>query len=198
MLTERKKMILCIGEVKETAAKIAEKLIERGFAVSIAHDGQEGLAAIRRETPDLVLCDISIPVTSGFDMIERLKEAACLGGVPFVFLTAPTERENELKARRLGADNFITRPLDFDVLASIIDARQVHAAPRPKPVDLNKQEVATLTLAARGRTSVQIAKDLGLTKRTVDFHIDNARRKLGAKTRLHAVIKARDGHLIKP
>jgi len=192
-------MILCIGDDQQAAAIIAEKLSERGFEVSIAQDGQEGLAAVRRQTPDLVLCDISMPVTSGFDTVERLKETPGLGTVPFVFLTALTERENELKARQLGADDIVTMPVDFDVLTYIINSRLVqHAADRPKPVDLNEREVAALTWAARGKTSVQIAKVLGLTKRTVDFHIDNARRKLGANTRIHAVIKARDSRLIEP
>jgi DNA-binding CsgD family transcriptional regulator len=55
-----------------------------------------------------------------------------------------------------------------------------------------------LTWAARGKTSAEIAKILDLTKRTVDFHIDNARGKLGAATRTEAVLKAATGRLIEP
>jgi DNA-binding response OmpR family regulator len=196
-MLKARKLILCIEDDQEAAALIAEKLIERGFAMSIARDGQECLATIRRQTPDLVLCDISMKDMSGFNVFERLKEAPSLRGTPFVFLTAPTECQNEIKAR-LGAEDFITKPVDFDVLASIMDARLARSVTSPKPVDLNEREVATLTWAARGRTSIQIAQVLGLTKRTVDFHIDNARRKLGASTRLHAVVKAKDSRLIEP
>ena len=64
--------------------------------------------------------------------------------------------------------------------------------------DLNERERETLTWAARGKTSVEIGRILGLAKRTVDFHIDNARLKLGATTRIHAAIKAATGHLIEP
>jgi len=68
----------------------------------------------------------------------------------------------------------------------------------PSPVDLNDREVETLTWAARGKTSSEIAQILGLSKRTVDFHIDNAREKLGAATRVEAAIKAATGRLIDP
>src|SRR2546421_80761 len=117
-MAEARKKILCIEDDRETAALIAEELVERGYEVSIAHDGREGLAAILRQMPDLVL--------------------------------------------------------------------------------LNEREVETLTWVARGKTSAEIAQILGLTKRTVDFHIDNARIKLGAATRTQAVIKAATGRLIEP
>ena len=68
----------------------------------------------------------------------------------------------------------------------------------PKLVQLNEREVETLTWAARGKTSAEIAQILGLTKRTIDFHIDNARTKLCAATRTEAVIKAATGRLIEP
>ena len=119
-----RKRILCIEDDRETAALITEELADRGFAVSVAHDGREGLAAILRQTPDLVLCDISMPFMSGFDVLERLTEIAPgFGYMPFVFLTALADRENELKGRRLGADDFITKPVDFDVLVAIVTAR---------------------------------------------------------------------------
>jgi DNA-binding CsgD family transcriptional regulator len=68
----------------------------------------------------------------------------------------------------------------------------------PKTVALNDREVETLTWAARGKTSAEVAQILGLTKRTVDFHIENARTKLGAATRTEAVLKAATGRMIEP
>jgi DNA-binding NarL/FixJ family response regulator len=121
--------------------------------------------------------------------------------MPFVFLTALTDRDNELKGRQLGADDYVTKPIDFDVLTTIINARLAGVARSelwPKLVQLNDREVETLTWVARGKTSAEIAQILGLTKRTVDFHIDNARSKLGAATRTQAVIKAATGRLIEP
>ena len=194
--------ILCVEDDRETAALIAEELVDRGFEVSVAHSGQEGLIAILRDRPDLVLCDISMPVMSGFEVLERLTEIAPqLGHIPFVFLTALTDRDNELKGRQLGADDYVTKPIDFDVLTTIINARLAGVARTqlwPKLVNLNDREIEVLTWVARGQTSAQIACKLHLAKRTVDFHIDNARIKLGAATRTEAVMKAAAGGLIKP
>lgn len=201
-MAETRKTILCIEDDRETAALIAEELVERGFEVSVAHDGRTGLAAILKNMPDLVLSDISMPVMSGFELLERLTALEPrFAKMPFVFLTALTDRDNELKGRQLGADDYVTKPIDFDVLTTIINARLAGVARSelwPKLVQLNDREVETLTWVARGKTSAEIAQILGLTKRTVDFHIDNARTKLGAATRTQAVIKAATGRLIEP
>jgi DNA-binding NarL/FixJ family response regulator len=121
--------------------------------------------------------------------------------MPFVFLTALSDRDNELRGRHLGADDYVTKPIDFDVLETIINARLAGIARMelwPKRIKLNEREIEALTWAARGKTSAEIAQILGLAKRTVDFHIDNARAKLGAATRTEAVMKATDGRLIEP
>jgi DNA-binding NarL/FixJ family response regulator len=201
-MADTKKKILCIEDDRETAALIAEELLDRGYDVTVAHDGREGLAAILRLMPDLVLSDISMPAMSGFELLERLTALAPrFSYVPFVFLTALTDRENELKGRQLGADDYVTKPIDFDLLDTIIAARLravARAGLLPKTILLNDREVEVLTWVARGKTSAEIAQILGLTKRTVDFHTDNARNKLGAATRTEAAIKAASGRLIEP
>jgi DNA-binding response OmpR family regulator len=201
-MAQAERKILCIEDDRETGGLIAEELRERGFDVSMAHGGQEGLMAIMRSTPDLVLCDICMPGMSGFEVLERLNEIAPrLGRIPFVFLTALADRDTELKGRRLGADDYVTKPIDFDRLLFIIDARIAGIARSrqlPKIVKLNERELEALTLVSRGKTSAEIARKLRLAKRTVDFHIDNARIKLRAATRTEAAIKAVEGGLIKP
>jgi DNA-binding response OmpR family regulator len=200
-MTEHRRTILCIEDDRETAALIAEELIDRAFEINLAFDGQEGLAAILGTKPDLVLCDISMPTLSGFGVLERLTSLAPgFGSIPFIFLTALADRDNELKGRQLGADDYITKPIDFDMLSMIINARLAGVARTEiwaKFIELHEREIETLTWVARGKTSVEIAQILGLTKRTVDFHLDNARIKLGATTRTQAAIKAATGRLIE-
>jgi DNA-binding NarL/FixJ family response regulator len=196
------KKILCIEDDRETAALIVEELADRQFNAFATYDGHEGFIAILKEMPDLVLCDINMPVMTGFEVLERLTELAPrLGRIPFIFLTAMAGREDELRGRRLGADDYITKPIDFERLHMIINARLAGVARNevwPKLVMLNDREIDTLTWVARGKTSAQIAEILKLSKRTVDFHLDNARVKLGAATRTQAAIKAAVGRLIEP
>lgn len=201
-MADGRRKILCIEDDRETAKLIAEELTDRGFEVVIAHNGHEGFVAILKGIPDLVLCDIGVPDMSGLEVLERLNELAPrLERVPFVFVTALADRESELRGRNLGADDYVTKPIDFDILETIINARLAGVARNElwlKLANLNDREAETLTWVARGRTSSQIADMLDIPKRTVDFHIDNARVKLGAATRTEAAIKAAIGRIIKP
>jgi DNA-binding response OmpR family regulator len=193
--------ILCIEDDTETAALIAEELSDRGYSVASAGNGSEGLDSILRSPPDLVLADINMPVMSGFTLLERLTALEPRQvRMPFVFLTALADHDNELKAWRLGADDFITKPIDFEVLAAVISARierVARGAIWPTSIQLAPREKETLTWAARGKTFGEIGEILGLSRRTVEFHLDRARRKLGVPTRTQALIKAAVGQLIE-
>jgi DNA-binding response OmpR family regulator len=201
-MNERRGKVLCVEDDRDTASLICEELVDRGFDVETAYNGRDGLAAILKEPPDLVLSDIGMPGMSGFDLLERLTAMEPrFESMPFVFLTALGDHESELKGWQLGADDYLTKPVDYDVLAALITARLVRVARTavwPKHVGLREREIETLTWAARGKTFAEIGEILSLSKRTVEFHLENARRKLGVATRTQALIKAATGHLIHP
>jgi DNA-binding NarL/FixJ family response regulator len=196
------KKIQLIEDDPEIAALIRAELVDRGYEVIVSQTGQDGFVSILKSLPDLILCDVNMPVMSGFDILKSLSGlAAQIGKIPFVFITALSDRESALEARRLGADDIIVKPIDFEILHTIISARLAGVARNeiwPSQVDLNEREIEALTWVARGKTSSEIATILGLAKRTVDFHLENARVKLGVGTRTEAVIKAAFGRLINP
>jgi len=116
-------------------------------------------------------------------------------------LTAYGDEERRRRAAECGAAEFLTKPVDFDVLAAVIAsrlARIARSAIWPRQADLGERELETLTWAARGKTFAEIGEILGLSRRTVEFHLDNARKKLGVPTRTQALIKAAIGQLIEP
>ena len=201
-MTNARKKIQMIEDDLEVAQLIANELVERGYEVLVSHAGNDGFVSILKNLPDLILCDLNMPVMSGFEILKSLSNLAPqIGKIPFVFLTAVTDRDSELEARRLGASDVVHKPIDFEILHTIISARLAGVARNeiwPLHVDLNDREIETLTWVARGKTSAEIAIILGLAKRTVDFHLENARVKLGVQTRTEAVIKAAFGHLINP
>ena len=194
--------ILCVEDDAETAELIAEALTYRGYDVATAFNGRDGLEMILRAPPDLVLADINMPAMSGFDLLERLTSMEPrFVRMPFVFLTALADRDNELKGWQLGADDYVTKPVDFELLAAVIAARLQRVARTtvwPTRIDLGKREREALTWAARGKTFNEIGEILSLSRRTVEFHLDSARRKLGVPTRTQALIKAAIGELIEP
>jgi DNA-binding response OmpR family regulator len=196
------KKILYVENDSDTAALICEELVDRGFEVELAYNGLEGLSAILKDPPDLVLCDIGMPGMSGFDLLESITSMEPrFRSMPFVFLTALGDHDSELRGWALGADDYLTKPVDYDVLAAVITARLAQVARSvvwPKRIELRENEVETLTWAARGKTFWEISQILGISKRAVEFHLENARRKLGVATRTQALIKAATGQLIQP
>jgi DNA-binding response OmpR family regulator len=101
-----RKKILCIEDDREAAALIVEALADQGFDPIAAHDGREGFDAILEHAPDLVLCDINLPVMSGFEVLERLNGMTPrLCRMPFIFLTAMADRDDEVRGRGLGDDD---------------------------------------------------------------------------------------------
>jgi CheY-like chemotaxis protein len=200
-MQDARKRILCVEDDRETAALIAEELADLGYEVELAYDGHEALTAILRKPPDLVLSDISMPIMSGFELMDRLIGLTFkFSEMPVIFVTALADRDNELKARRLGVDDYVTKPIDFEILQTILAARLAGIARKaywPQDADLTEREIEILTWVARGKTSAEISGILGLTKRTIDFHADNARTKLGMATRTGAAVKAVADRLIK-
>jgi DNA-binding response OmpR family regulator len=201
-MSDASKRILVIEDDREIACLVAEEFTDRGYQLHVAYDGLEGYSAIFEFAPDLVLCDVMMPTMSGFEILERVvAESARLRNTPFVFLTGLSDRDIQLKARQLGADDLVTKAIDFDKLDTIITSclsPVARIARWSRPLDMNDRQFEMLTWTARGKTSWEIAKILGLSPKTVDFHLDGARAKLGASTRTEAAIKAAAGRLIQP
>jgi DNA-binding response OmpR family regulator len=196
------RQILYIEDDPETARLIAADLAKRAFKVLIAHGGEEGFRAILRSAPDLVLCDRKMPGMSGQEVLRRLTEVAPrFHGMPFIFLTALGDRADERAGPPFGADDCLTKPVDMDMLAAIIKGRLARMgswSPSQNKVDLNEREIDVLTWSARGKTSAETAQILSLSKRSVDYNISSARRKLGVASRIEAAVKASMRKLIKP
>jgi DNA-binding response OmpR family regulator len=151
---ENRRKILCIEDDHEIAALIAEEFVERGFDVQVTHTGMEGFSAILKSLPDLVLADIGMPAASGFEVLERLAAAAPrVRNIPFIFLTAMSDPDVKAKALRLGADDFIIKPVDFDLLEAVIRARLAVVTRCDiwrKKVNMYHHEVEASAQTARG------------------------------------------------
>ena len=201
-MNERGGRILCVEDDRDTASLLCEELNDRGFDVRLAYSGHDGLASILKEAPDIVLSDIDMPGMSGFELLERLTSMAPrFESIPFIFLTALGDQRSELRGWQLGADDYLTKPVDYEVLAARISARLARVARStawPTGIQLREREVETLTWAARGKTFEEIGTILSLSRRTVEFHLENARRKLGVATRTQALVKAATERLIHP
>jgi len=116
----RKQRILVI-EDEETVRKNLVRLMDlEGYRVEEAANGAEGVAAALSRKPDLVICDIGMPGLNGFGVLARLRAEPATAGIPFVFLTASAEAQDESTGYKLGADEYVVKPFDTTILTALI------------------------------------------------------------------------------
>lgn len=109
------KTVLVIEDV-EINRDLLVQLLEEEYAIVTAVDGAAGLAAAARDRPDLILLDLSLPVLDGWEVARRLKADPALRRIPVIALTAHAMSGDEAKARACGCDDYLSKPIDEDLL----------------------------------------------------------------------------------
>ena len=117
------KKILLIEDDTSLRENVVELLELSGFKVLSASDGKIGVDMALRELPDLILCDIMMPELDGYGVLEQLSLNASTRHIPFIFVSAKTERKEVRKGMDLGADDYLTKPFEEDELLGAIQTR---------------------------------------------------------------------------
>jgi DNA-binding NarL/FixJ family response regulator len=169
-----------------------------------AENGRRGIEAVRREKPDLVLCDVMMPELDGHGVLQALQQDADLAVIPFIFLTAKGEKDDLRSGMNLGADDYLTKPVANADLVRAIEVRlrrSEQQARREFKLDfsstqpllefgLTARAAETLLWLAQGKTNPDIATILGITESTVKKHVQEIFDKLGVETRGAATVRA--------
>lgn len=189
--------IFCVEDEADIRAELIFALKKYGFNVLSASSGEEALNSLRTLHPDLILCDILMPGFGGLELLKRVREQlAHLSSTPFLFLSALGDRTHILDGLKLGADDYLTKPIDFEVLEAKIMrnlnlVERARNAPKKLVVapslKLTKREVEVLSQFALGHTNAKVAENLGLSEYTVGDHAKSIFRKLEVTTRTQAV-----------
>ena len=117
------KKILVIEDNLDIRENLAEILELSGYEVSSAENGKIGVEMACKVIPDLILCDIMMPELDGFGVLHILSKNTLTYGIPFVFLTAKSEKEDFRRGMSMGADDYITKPFDDVLLLETIERR---------------------------------------------------------------------------
>lgn len=102
---------------------ICEELVAAGYDVDEVSNGQEALDLLRERHFDLVLCDITMPRMTGLELLRRVRNEPKLGDLPFIFLTALAGRQDIIAGKQAGVDDYLTKPIDFDLMLISVAAR---------------------------------------------------------------------------
>ncbi len=123
------KRLLIIEDSVDIRENTAELLELSGFTVETASDGLEGVRLARTWNPDLVICDIMMPNLDGFGVLQVFSSQPELASIPFIFLTAKTDRADMRKGMEMGADDYLTKPFQEVELLRAIEARLKKSKP---------------------------------------------------------------------
>lgn len=198
------KKILLIEDEPEMRRNITTLLRYHDYLVVAAENGRSGIEAARRETPDLILCDVMMPGLDGYGVLHALQADDTLARTPFIFLTAKGEKDDLRSGMDLGADDYLTKPVGNADLIRAIETRlrrhQQQATREFKPdfsshkpllaLGLTPRAAESLLWLAQGKTNSDIATILGITESTVKKHVQEIFDKLGVETRSAAAVRA--------
>ncbi|GMR13014.1 MAG: response regulator [Gemmatimonadota bacterium] len=114
--------ILLVEDDEMNRDMLSRRLVKRGFEVTIATDGEQGVALARAGSPDIILMDMSLPVMDGWTATRTLKDDEATAGIPVIALTAHAMSGDQEKALAAGCDDFDTKPIELTRLLDKIEA----------------------------------------------------------------------------
>jgi DNA-binding NarL/FixJ family response regulator len=169
-------------------------LLMEGFDVSVASNGPSALSMLGEKRPNLILCDIMMPVMDGYCVLDILNGENTLSDIPFVFVTALDGRMEVRRGMSAGADDYLSKPFSADELLAAVTGRirrhEMITLHQGNSVFLMEQtilrtkitvrEQEVLLMVGQGATSREIAERLGIAQKTVEVHRANLMRKLDA------------------
>jgi len=164
--------ILLIEDDADMRDNTAEILELANYRVLKAENGRRGVELARQEKPDLVLCDIMMPELDGYSVLHLLGKDPATAELPFIFLSAKTERGDVRKGMELGADDYLTKPFEESELLNAIEGRLRRSELFRKGFDGGLEGLNRFMDHARG---LEALKDLSKDRKT---------RKLAAKEML--------------
>ena len=128
--------ILCIEDDVDLRSDLTAELREAGYLVTEAADGSSAVRMMAEAQPDLILCDISLPLGDGYGVLRAARAQERLAGTPFIFLTALADRTEVVHGKKSGADDYLTKPIDYDLLLATVDAhlRQIYRVSRKQRI----------------------------------------------------------------
>jgi CheY-like chemotaxis protein len=117
------KTILVIDDNNDLRENTAEILDLAGYKTLTAENGKRGVEVAAKEKPDVIVCDIMMPELDGYGVLHLLRKNPDTQNIPFIFLTAKTERSDFRKGMEMGADDYVTKPFEDIELLNAIEVR---------------------------------------------------------------------------
>lgn len=144
------KKILLIEDNKDMRENTAEILELSKYKVFTAKNGKEGVELAQKNKPDLIICDIMMPVLDGYGVLHLLAKNSETANIPFIYLTAKADRTDFRKGMEMGADDYVTKPFDDIELLNAIESRLKKSEMMKKEFSKNIEGLNDFISSAKG------------------------------------------------
>jgi DNA-binding response OmpR family regulator len=153
------KKILVIEDNNEVRENIAEILELSSYEVITAENGKTGVEFALQQSPDLIVCDIMMPELDGYGVLHLLNKHIETYGIPFIFLTAKSEKTDLRKGMEMGADDYLTKPFDGIELLNAIEVRLKKAESIKQSVAKNNDDINAFISNAKQTSNIKLTSD---------------------------------------
>jgi two-component system, sensor histidine kinase and response regulator len=182
------KKILVIEDETAVRENLVELLRAEGYLPLEARDGEDGLRVVWNEKPDLILCDIRMPRLDGYGVLARLNQDAVGAVIPFIFLSARTERSDMRMGMNLGAEDYITKPFSrndiLDAVKKRLDRRELlEARSQVKLEEIQQKMSYSLPHELLTPLSIILSRSESLVEDTEIIHDATQVRSVGKEIR---------------
>lgn len=157
------KHLLLIEDNNEIRENTAEILQLAGYSVSTAENGKKGVELALEKRPDMIICDVMMPILDGYGVLHLVNKNPELAGIPFIFLTAKAERSDFRKGMEMGADDYITKPFSDIELLNAIESRLLKADLLKKEYQSNATGLQEMITEFGGKNALEFLAESGNT-----------------------------------
>ena len=154
-------------------------LEDKGYSISIANNGQQGLKKVDEESPDLIISDVMMPDMNGYDFCQQLRENPKTAAIPFIFLTAKKDVSDRVRGLNLGADDYISKPFHVvEVVARIKTLMQRVKRARPTQAQATISEPEAAFAGDLEKMSIgEVVQTIALTRKNGRLLVVNTGRR---------------------
>ena len=154
-MSDKKIKILCVEDEVDIRSNISDILRDEGYEVSEAENGYQGYEIFIQQRPDLIISDIMMPELDGYGLLKLVRDTVGLknSAVPFIFLTALGQKDNVIKGVNLSANDYLVKPIDFDLLIAKIKEKTENSQ---RVEEVHKNQIVNL----KNQVSIVLPKDV--------------------------------------
>jgi DNA-binding NarL/FixJ family response regulator len=197
-INRNRKKLLLVDDDLNLLLLVADYLEYRGYEVISAKNGSEALAAIEKDVPNMIICDVMMPDIDGYELVASLRQRLEIAWIPVLFLSAKGQSEDRIKGLNLGADVYMVKPFEPEELVAQVESslsqfeRIFEHADKGNfqeklmvnaLVELTPTETRVIQLVAKGLGNRNIAQQMSLSQRTIESHVSNMLNKTGLNNR---------------